>query len=34
MGYASAIAMLLVLVLAVFTAIQLRLMRAGSSDLA
>ena len=34
MGYASAIAMLLVLVLVVFTAIQLRLMRAGSSDLA
>lgn len=34
MGYASAVAMLLVLVLAVFTAIQLRLMRAGSSDLA
>lgn len=34
MGYASAIAMLLVLVLAVFTAIQLRLMRAGSSYLA
>ena len=34
MGYASAVAMLLVLVLAIFTAIQLRLMRAGSSDLA
>ena len=34
MGYASAVAMLLVVVLAVFTAIQLRLMRAGSSDLA
>ena len=34
MGYASAVAMLLVVVLAIFTAIQLRLMRAGSSDLA
>ena len=34
MGYASAVAMLLVVVLAVFTAFQLRLMRAGSSDLA
>ena len=34
MGYASAVAMLLVVVLAIFTAVQLRLMRAGSSDLA
>ena len=34
MGYASAVAMLLVCVLGVLTAIQLRLMRAGTSDLA